>query len=69
MPGASDHDVPGEETHLGSALEHRAVGQRDRHPEVGVLEWLGQGESLAIVRHGGNPPHLVLSLTVPGKQM
>ena len=66
--GASHHDVPGEETHLSSALEHRAVGQRDAHPEVRVLEWFGQGQSLTVSRHRGDRPHLVLSLTVPANR-
>ena len=66
--GASYNNVPGEDTHLSSALKHRTIGQRDGHPEVSVLERFGQGYILAISRHGGNPPHLVLSLAVPGNR-
>lgn len=46
--GSPHHNVPGEETHLSPALKHRTVRQRDAHPEVSVIEWFSQGESLSI---------------------
>lgn len=46
---APNDDVPGEETHFGPALELGAIGQRDAHAEVSVLEWLVQGQGQTII--------------------
>lgn len=62
--GPPYHNVPGEETHFGPTLELGAIGQRDGHAEVSVLERLIQGQGQTIGRHSSDLLHLVLSLAV-----
>lgn len=62
---STHHNVPGEEAHLSPGLELCPIGQCNSHPQMGVLQGLGECDGSAVLRHRRDEPHLVLYLAVP----